>query len=543
MSAGAIDAGRGSFFTLVVAEVLLGAAGLWAALPTQQGDAALLRGVHEITLEAFPGGRNPYFDVDFQVRFTRPNETQVTVDGFYDGGRTFRARAYCDAVGLWRWQSVSNVTTLNGRTGQFHVVPSDRKGKLRRHRDDPRQLAYDNGQWFLHIGDTGYRYVTDTEPQWKAYVDQAARVGFTKIRTWFCQGRGDVQVLFSENRAGMNLPYWREIDRRLTYALNHHPHVIFQLMPYGEDTAEIARYGQGDRAAVLVGKYAQARFSAFPNVHWCLTNDRHIVSREPMQGRDASPRVINKMGLDFRRREPWGTLLTNHQMRRQGYHFTDAPWSDIVTLEDVDQVAGGLILHYRTLTDDPVILDEDRYELYIPPERPRYFFRRLMWASLLSGGGATYGGLKTYEPYDGELSGVQGYDDAVRAGKLVGGAQDFRYIHQFFQDTGVTLARMEPADAMVGYQPHRFKCIRDADHIIVYLQNPDSAEPQKAQVSSKAAAVKVHLPPFAYEVRWFEPTTGRWVDQDESKGIWDGVQREFKAPFSGDAILFLRRRS
>jgi hypothetical protein len=32
-------------------------------------------------------------------------------------------------------------------------------------------------------------------------------------------------------------------------------------------------------------------------------------------------------------------------------------------------------------------------------KNPRYFVRRLMWASLLSGGHATYGGGRTYEAY------------------------------------------------------------------------------------------------------------------------------------------------
>lgn len=527
---------------LVIVGILPGFSNVHAAVLEREADAVPHRGVYEIALEAPLDGRNPYFDVDFRILFIRPDETRVTVDGFYDGGQSFKGRAYSDSLGWWQWRSISNVAELDGCSGKFRVVPSELPGKLRQDPDDPHQLVYDDGQWFLHIGDTGYRYVTETEPQWKAYVDQAAKVGFTKIRTWFCQARSDVQVLFSGNRAGMNLSYWQEMDRRLTYALNNHPPVIFQLIPYGEDTAEIARYGQGDRAAILVGKYAQARFSAFPNIHWCLTNDQHIVSRSSMRGRDVSPHVINKMGMDFSRREPWGTLRTNHQMRRQGYRFVEAPWSDIITLEDIDQVAGGVILHYRALGDDPVILDEDRYELYIPPEHPRYFFRRMMWSSLLSGGAATYGGLKTYEPYDGEQRGVQGYEDAVRAGKLVGGAQDFRYIHQFFQDTGVTLVGMEPADAMVGYQPYRFKCICSDDHIIVYLQNPDLADPQKAGVSSKVAAVKIYLPLSVYGVRWYEPTTGQWVEDAKLKEISGGIQRELKAPFAGDAILYLHRR-
>jgi prepilin-type processing-associated H-X9-DG protein len=115
----------------------------------------------------------------------------------------------------------------------------------------------------------------------------------------------------------------------------------------------------------------------------------------------------------------------------------------------------------------PVVLDEDRYEHWREPENPRYFFRRLMWANLLSGGHATYGGLRTYEPYDGGGGGgVQGYFDANRAGKLAGGADDFVHIHRFFADTGLTLVGMEPADELVGGEPHQVKCIGNGDTYI-----------------------------------------------------------------------------
>lgn len=50
------------------------------------------------------------------------------------------------------------------------------KGKLRKHLKDSYQFQHDNGDWFLHIGDTGYRYAVDTEPEWKTYIDQAVRI-------------------------------------------------------------------------------------------------------------------------------------------------------------------------------------------------------------------------------------------------------------------------------------------------------------------------------------------------------------------------------
>ncbi len=494
------------------------------------------RGFYELSLETNEKALNPYTDIEVEVVFERPDGSKVSVDGFYDGPGVFKARAYCDTVGKWRWESSSNVFDLSNESGAFEVKPSTLKGKLRVHEKYPRQFAYDNGQWFLHIGDTGYRYVTQTEPKWKEYIDQAARMGATKIRTWFCQGRSDVQILFSNGRKELNLPYWQEIDRRLQYAHEKHPHIIFKLIPYGEDTEELRRYDKGDEAAGLIAGYAQARFSALPNIHWCISNDREIVKGGKLTGRKVLRRTIDKIGRDMAAREPWGTLLTNHQSRFKGYDFVDAAWSDIIMLEDMDQVDGRIFKEYYDKRAAPMVLDEDRYEHWRNPKHDRYFFRRLMWASLLSGGHATYGGLKTYEPYDGKESGVQGYFDAVAAGKLEHGADDFVHIHKFFADTGLTLVNMKPDDSMVGNDPGKFKCIHDDEAYIIYLANPDGPKPGEADVSPATATVTVRLPEGTFAAKWFNPRNGRWTDRNRVHG----GSRKLTAPAGGDWILHLR---
>jgi len=496
------------------------------------------RGFYELSLKTTQTALNPYFDVEIQIVFERPDGSKVSVDGFYDGRGTFKARAYCDTVGQWRWKSSSNVDDLDNKGAVFDVEPSSLPGKLRLHREDRRQFAYDNGQWFLHIGDTGYRYVTQTEPKWRQYIDQAARMGATKIRAWFCQGRSDVQILFSNGRKELNLAYWQEIDRRLQYALEKHPHIIFKLIPYGEDTEELRRYEAGDKGARLIARYAQARFSGLPNIHWCISNDREIVPGGKLTGRKVLRRTIDRLGKDVAAREPWGTLLTNHQSRFKGYDFVDAEWSDIIMLEDMDQVDGRLFKEYYGRRAEPMVLDEDRYEHWRNPKHDRYFFRRLMWASLLSGGHATYGGLRTYEPYDGKNSGVQGYFDAVAEGKLERGADDFIHIHKFFKDSDLTLVNMIPDDAMCGDEPERFKCTHN-DHIyIIYLANPDGAEPGEANVNKATPSVVVRLPEGTFTANWFNPRSGQWTDGPTVSG---GTQ-SLKAPGGRDWILLMRSK-
>jgi hypothetical protein len=499
---------------------------------------APLRGVYEISLTANAPIADPYLGADVVVTFTRPDASTVAVDGFYDdvvdGKPVFKARAYCDRPGTWSWACASSIAGLGGQTGSFTVAASTLPGKLRKHPADPHQFAYD-------IGDTGYRYVVDTEPEWQAYIDQAAQMGATKIRTWFCRSRSGVEALFTVDRSALNLAYWQEIDRRLQYALNHHPGIVFQIIPYGEDTAELLRYGQGDAMSKFAARYAQARLSAFPNVTWCISNDRTIVPDGGVVGDDMPAAVINAIAQDMVAREPWGTLLTNHQARNTGYSFTSATWSDITTLETLDQVNGTLLLQYRELCNDPVVNEEDRYELYRPPTHPAYYFRRLMWGSLLSGGHATYCGARTYEAYNGSNSGVRGYYDLKAAGILSGGADQFVHIRKFFDDAKITLAGMQPADALAGGNPGAAKVISGDRAVIAYLPNADSETPGTANVAATNAACVLQLPAGEWRLRWFNPQTGNWFDDPMPDASGADAPRTWTAPFAGDALLLAVR--
>jgi hypothetical protein len=503
---------------------------------------ALHLGVYEAELRPGSHSGNPFFEIRATVTFTRPDGSTATADAFYDGNGIWKARAYCDQAGRWTWHSKAKAISLNGISGHFEVAASDLPGKLRKHPDDPFQFARDDGSWFLHIGDTGYRYVVDAEPKWREYVDQAAEAGFTKIRTWFAQSRSTVEALYAQDRSALDLDYWQEIDHRLIYALRHHPHVVFQLMPYAEDTQEIRRYASRDPMSVLIGRAAQARWSAFPNVYWSISNDREVVDEGPLKGRMVLRSTIDRIGHDFAKREPWGTLLTNHQCRFSGYAFVDAPWSDVITLEDLDQVHGEIIAEYRKLGSDPIVNDEDRYELYRNAANRRYFFRRLMWSSLLSGGHATYGGLKTYEAYDGGPSrGVQGYFDANRDGTLFQGAHDFQHIHRFFDESNLTMVGLTPDDGLVGGDPLRLKCARDGDTILVYLANPTGDNPETDNPGIRKPSVSVDLPNGNWNARWFNPRSGEWL---EGKPFDGGASHKLTVPYkerssAGDWVLLL----
>lgn len=504
------------------------------------GPTPCLRGVWEMELVAGETVANPLTAAPPQIIFLRPDQSEVRVDCFLRDNRTWVGRAYCDQTGTWSWRSTADEVQLINPAGTFEVQPSGLPGKLRKHPLDPYQFCFDSGQWFLHIGDTGYRFLTDTEPLWQQYIDEAAEVGFTKIRTWFCRSRGGVEALLNPDRSGPDFDYWNEMDRRIAYALQKYPHIQLQLIPYGEDADELNRYGDGDPASQWIARHAQARFSAYPNIQWCISNDQHI---SPMPGkRVVAPDVINRIGRDMQAREPWRSLITNHQRRFSGYAFVESEWSDIVTLEDLDQVTGAILLKYRKLFSHPVINDEDRYGIYRSPLHDRYFFRRLMWASLLSGGHATYGGIESYEPFAGPdgTKGMHGYLTSVKDGRLDDGARDFNWIHAFFRDSRLTLVGFEPADELAGGNSLLAKAASDGKNMIVYLPNPDSETPEKANVNEAPAVIDLTPPAGKYRMRWFDPQTGNWHDSGPQSEIHGGSSHSLTAPFAGDAVLLLQ---
>ena len=84
-----------------------------------------------------------------------------------------------------------------------------------------------------------------------------------------------------------------------------------------------------------------------------------------------------------------------------------------------------------------------------------------MWANIIAGGHATYGGSATWLPYSSSgvctslaCPGVRGYGDLVASGVLKNGARDFPHIHAFFEAAPEGVGHL----GMVGFVPNNTLC-------------------------------------------------------------------------------------
>jgi len=54
---------------------------------------------------------NPFLMVDLQVQFLSPKGKKHVVDGFWDGGRTWKVRFMPDEIGIWTYSTICSDLT------------------------------------------------------------------------------------------------------------------------------------------------------------------------------------------------------------------------------------------------------------------------------------------------------------------------------------------------------------------------------------------------------------------------------------------------
>src|SRR4029079_7049688 len=105
---------------------------------------------YEVSLPG-PSKGNPFVDVNLSARFTSDDES-VDVDGFYDGDGVYRIRFMPSRRGEWHFETASNHSELNRKTGHFTcVAPSpDNHGPVRV--SNTFHFAYADGTPYRQIG-------------------------------------------------------------------------------------------------------------------------------------------------------------------------------------------------------------------------------------------------------------------------------------------------------------------------------------------------------------------------------------------------------
>lgn len=307
-------------------------------------------GVHEITLTGDGGVSNP-FDTIATVVFTPPSGAAgvKTVHAFHDGDDTWCARLYVSEAGEWKWASQCTMDAgLNGKQGSFTAADSELRGRLLSHSKNPRQWMTEDGRWFLNLNDTAYFLLCahdgNGEPvsdeQARQYVRDNVAHGITSLRCFLASRRDGFAEsreqwiawhFADESRDQLRLETMQGTDRRLRMLLDEFPDVavqliLFPLEGYARDDRFRAALSAVQRERLL--RNLMARFAAYPQLFWLMTNDAHYGEKYPN-----SNAMVREVGAYLQQHDPWQHPRSTGHARRVPFHFGAEDWATYIHIE------------------------------------------------------------------------------------------------------------------------------------------------------------------------------------------------------------------
>lgn len=325
----------------------------------------------------FNGKGNPFVDVDLDVIFTYKNRS-ITVNGFYDGHNVFKARLMPDAIGIWKYETQSNVDDLNGITGDLECVPATdtNHGPIRV--IDSCHFAYEDGTPYHPVGTTCYVWNhqgDELEEQTLKTLETAPfnkmrmcvfpkRYVFNKNEPPFYPFEGAVtkeweESLLDNYRAVAPPDFW-DFSRFNPGYFQHLEQRILNLrdMNIEADIIIFHPYDFGgwgfDRMPAEVNdrylKYLVARIASFRNVWWSFANEYDLMLDRTIADWDHYFKLVQEL-------DPYDHLRSNHNCRE--FYDHGKPWVTHCSIQHSDITKVPIWLEqYKK----PIVIDECGYE-------------------------------------------------------------------------------------------------------------------------------------------------------------------------------------
>ena len=506
--------------------------------------------VHEIELAATGLYGNPYTEAGVTATFAGPGGVRLAVPGFWDGGDCFVVRFTPTVEGRWTYATSSADAGLDGRTGALTCAPSRAgdRGFVRRAARYPRHFAHDDGGRHFMCGQTYYGLLNNAVAGggWRAAIDGSAARGMNKVRLLLHGVTGNPfnpyppTSPFAGDHDRPNLDHWRALDAVVAY-LGARGLVADLILFVNRAVNPGQVFGTPEQDARYL-RYALARYAAYPNVIWCLTNEWNYT------GKDRA--YWDGLGRLARAEDPWAgaddrrRLLTIHQQTRIDWQFGAAAWPTHVCFQygvrngqrtRADEWAddphnqarhphgddwGHAGVRHNLAHGLPVVNDEygyigepeDRSAPGAPP-LTRAKHRRILWGIYAAGGYAAAGDKTTYD--DGRPYMSANWHDTAEYG-------DIARLVAFFTGREIAYWRMAAANDLV----------RAGERVYVL------AEPGRQYVIYAAAggAFAIDLAAGDYHARRYDPRTGAAVALGAVRGAG---ARSFSLPDHDDWVVYL----
>ncbi len=514
----------------------------------------------ELTLNSEKTYDDPLYEVkDLYATFISPSGRQIKINGFWDGGTTFRIRFAPDEIGAWTYEthcSDQENSGLHEQNGSFMCVENDRKLELYQRGSIKRSpgnyhLTYSDGTPFFFTGCTAWNgALKSTEEEWDHYLQQRKNNHYNVIQFVTTQWRGcekdrEGEVAFTgSGHITLNPEFFQRIDQKIDrindLGLVAAP-VLLWALPVGQGRHFSPGYYLPQNEAILLARYMVARFGA-NQVIWVLGGDGRYVNEYEQRWKN--------IGREVFKDDPPGLVAQHpHGSSWIGEAYKDEHWLDIIGYQSshnnqqrvVDWInKGPMAKTWDKLPARPLMNLEPNYEqirFLITAEDVR---NASYWSIFNApASGITYGanGIWPWIQRKGEL--IENHGNPGGKGPSTWresiefpGSLQIGYLSAFIQQ--FDWWGLRPAKEILVSQPgdevfnHFISVVATEDSRTVLAYSP-------VQQTFSLRNLQGHL----YQARWFDPVANTFMQAESSQS--DGVLT-FMPPTEQDYILVLEAR-
>ena len=518
-------------------------------------------GLFEATFASTRTYDNPLQDAELRVTFTAPSRRTHAVQGFWDGGATWRVRFSPDEVGAWTFSTGAIPDAdpgLHAQKGSFRVVAPQGTTRFERHgpirvSKSRTFLEHADGTPFFWLADTGWNAgLLSTPEEFEHYISQRVRQRFTAVQWVTTQWRASPQgdrlhelAYTGSDRIAINPAFFQRLDAKVD-ALNRagllSAPVMLWAIAGGSNPAVNPGLSLPDDQAIRLAQYMVARWQAH-DVLWILPGDGDYrgekaekwkrIGRAVFGQGPHAPVVLHPGGMHWVLRE-----------------FQEEPWIDIHGYQSGHgddektlrwMTEGPPAQDWKLAPTKPFINLEPPYENHVAYQSKTRIapltVRRAVYWSLLNAptAGVTYGG-----------HGVWGWDDGTKPptdhkgsgiplpwkeALAMPAAEQMAHVAALF--TSIDFWRLRPAQDVLAEQPGAESASRhimaaasaERDLLVVYT-------PDVRTIELKADGFPLG------RAGWHNPRTG---ERTNASGIRAGEVVQFAAPTDGDWVLVVGR--
>lgn len=493
-----------------------------------------------------PPPSNPFTEAAFSGEFGPEGGALTKVQGFCDSedGSVFRIRFMPNRTGRHVYETVLRWGPLEAKhTGSFLARAGKKKGIVRVDSEHPTHFVWSGtGEHFFWNSTTTYWLLGNRDDRViRESIDRLAKLKINRVRValnartyggmrWkepMVVSDDSFQFRLEPWRAAypedienpgydvsrFNVEHFRKAERMLKHARARDLIVslIFHLDGADKGVDPFGKSTMGGPEEQRYYRYCVARFSAFANIMWDVTNEWHLFRDEPW---------VEKMGALIKDADPCGHLVSVHGTTR--FPFGRSTWVDYVMFQNWDEHgAYDFISKARkeqagTGRPMPIINEEYGYEDHYPypwgekriwPARIGESRVRLAWEMVMAGGYQTTGERANVAGMGGWITG--------RGNNEMNMLYGYARMRQFFES--FPWWKLEPHPELVTGESKALPVMEKGAAITAALCLAESGERYVIYLRAGGTA-SVALEPGEYRVRRFNPRSGETRDLPKVTG-------------------------